>query len=775
MNESCSNIGGERSPRPVLVACLALVVFVLLVYWQIRDYEFIVFDDDKYVTDNRHVKSGITWEGVKWAFSLKHKHDKMHWHPLTWLSHMLDCDLYGLNAGMHHNGNMILHALNSFLLFLGLYYMTGGFWKSFFVASIFAVHPINVDSVAWISARKNILSTFFWMLGILIYTRYTKQPGIYNYILFFVIFIAGLMAKTMLVTLPFVLLLFDFWPLKRIDLKSIGLKSYETGGGSDTSGITGVTVFHAVVEKIPMFVISVFFVLLNSSVMKQYGTIVSTETISMTLRFENAVVSYICYLWKLFWPANLAVYYPYPDSIPLWHSGGAFGLLIGMTFIMVSLYKKMPYLPAGWFLYLGTMFPVIGFMQIGLWPAMADRWAYIPFIGIYVIIAWGGEEILRKLNFSKTAVVTFSSAVIILLGTAAWWQAGFWKDSVTLFEHSLAVAEDNCQSRTNLGMGFVNKQKMADAEAQFKEAIRLCPDFDYAHNNLGNLLSRRGDIEGAVKHFSEAIRLNPGYKEAYNNLAVALVRLGRSDDAINHYRTALIIDPEYKEAHNNLALEYLKSGRASDAVKHFLEAVRIDPRFAEAYNNLGSVMQQSGDLRKAVELYKKALIINPDLQVVQKNLDRAIAAQAEKEKTISNLLKQLKENPGDHMLCLKAGNFYKEKMELGRALTYYKKALIIKPDFIEAKNGRAIVYAMQGEYEKALVLLKEVISIQPDEPKTYFYIAGIYSRQNKKKDAIEWLDKAIKKGYSRWDNIKTDKNLDNIRETQYYQKIIKDR
>jgi len=367
--------------------CLFLGLVTLSVYWQVVDHEFIIYDDPSYVTENHHVQAGLTLKSLAWSFSFTEKEDT-YWHPLTWISHMLDCQFYGLNPGMHHLNNLILHIASSLLLFLAFKRMTGEVWKSAFIAALFALHPLNVDSVAWIAERKNVLSTFFWMLTMLSYAYYSERPGPWIYLLTLLFFALGLLAKPMLVTLPFVLLLLDYWPLGRLRLPTI------------PSG------FRLFMEKAPFIVLAVFIAYLSFSSSEDLGIMISLETKPMDLRIANALVSYVSYMEKMVWPQSMAVHYPYPRMIPIWKSICA-GLFLGLVSLSVILaIKRKPYLSVGWLWFLGTLVPVIGLVQNGLWPAMADRWAYVPLIGLFIMIAWGAPELaVRWLGRGKGLVM----------------------------------------------------------------------------------------------------------------------------------------------------------------------------------------------------------------------------------------------------------------------------------------------------------------------------------------------------------------------------------
>ena len=374
-----------------MIASLLLAIAVIAIYWPVTDHQFINFDDDLYVTDNTQVKNGLTTKGIKWAFQIN---DRGYWQPLTWISHMLDCELSGVNPGWHHFHNVMIHLVNSMLLFLLIYHLSGGFYRGLLVAAIFAVHPLNVDSVAWIAERKNLLSTFFWILSIFLYKRYVDKANLARYALVLTSFFLGLMVKPMLVTLPFVFLLLDFWPLKRTRCSFQPTMESEAAW-SDKTEFQPTAISKLVIEKIPFLFLSFGSVCMAIFSTRQIGEIVAVDSVPMILRIGNGLISYVCYVGKMIWPFNLAVYYPFPESFPAWLSIGAAVLLVAVSALCLRFLASKPYLTVGWFWYLGTLVPVIGIVQGGLWPAMADRWAYVPLIGLFIIISWGWP-ILRK-------------------------------------------------------------------------------------------------------------------------------------------------------------------------------------------------------------------------------------------------------------------------------------------------------------------------------------------------------------------------------------------
>jgi tetratricopeptide (TPR) repeat protein len=723
--------------RPNFQVCLFLVIVTLCVYLQVRNYEF-VFDDDLYIAENLHIRNGFTIEAIAWAFNFSDKYDS-YWHPITWLSHMLDYQLYGLNSGMHHRSNLIFHIANSFLLFLVFKRMTGALWKSAFVAALFALHPLNVESVAWAAERKNVLSTFFWMLTILSYSYYAKQPVFYRYLLTFFAFALGLMAKPMLVTLPFVMFLLDYWPLERFHFGHFGWPSNRENEKYIIFGSQGLTVFRLVLEKVPFLVLSVFSIYLSSSSLQ--GVVISIEAVPMQLRIANALVSYVKYIGKIIWPQNLAFFYPYPKILPTWQIIGASMILVCIFVPVIFAGKRKPYLMTGWLWYMGTLMPVIGLMQAGLWPAMADRWAYVPIIGLFVMIAWGIPEFFEKRSYKKRGLVIIAAATLSILSVVTWLQVRYWANSISLNEHALEVTDDNYVAHNNLGVALLEKKSRTfEAMVHFKKALQIKTDYADAHNNLGISIAGFGRTEDAIRHYSEALKIAPGFKEARYNLGGALFKEGRLNEAISNYLEVLELCPNYAEAHNNLGVALSKQGRIAEAMTHFKKALWIKPDYIDARNNMQTI------------------------SATQKKIDDTIAKIKEK----------IKVNQEDSWLHFKLGNLYKKKGELDKAIYWYQKALSMQPDYVPAINSMAILYAIRGEYNKALSLFKKSIVFQPDSADAYYFIAGIHAKRKMVEESIDWLSKGIEKGFNNWDLLKTDKNFDNIRDSSYFKVLITD-
>ena len=591
----------DNHPRLKYIVCLFLVVTTLVAYWQLPTHDFLDFDDNWYITENTNVHEGLTHKSIAWAFSSP---DFGYWHPLTWLSHILAFQLFGLKSGMHHLTNLFLHITNTLLLFLVLKRITGALWQSAFVATIFALHPLNVESVAWVSERKNVLSTFFWMLTILSYVRYTERPGFFRYILTLFVFVLGLMTKPMLVTLPFALLLLDYWPLCRFNLSQSGNETHK----SNNTGFQGLLVLRLVLEKIPLLVFSAICVNLSSLSVQRLGIIISTASVPINLRIANALVSYVSYIKKMIWPNNLAVFYPYPDALPLWQVVISGLILIGISILVLWAVRSKPYLSIGWFWYMGTLVPVIGLVQVGLWPAIADRFAYVPLIGLFIVIAWGVPDLVVRWRHRKAGLAAIAATLFTILMATTWLQIQHWQNGVTLFTHNLNVTHNNSLAHNELGNALKQQGKFDKAMFHYYKALQINPCYAEAHNNLGFTLARQKDYQDAIYHYNEALRIKPTYTEAHNNLATALLYQGNDKEAIYHYYEALKSNPKYAGAYYNLGKIFANQGKTENAIFHFQKALQNDPDMTQALYNLSWIGATSEDdkFRNSIEAIKLA-------------------------------------------------------------------------------------------------------------------------------------------------------------------------
>ncbi len=623
--------------------CLLLVAATLAVYGQVRGHEFLNYDDDEYVTEHPYVRQGLSPAGLRWALTGVHS---ATWHPLTTLSHQLDCSLFGLDAGAHLLINVALHIASTLLLFGVLAGMTGRRWPSAFAAACFALHPLHVESVAWVAERKDVLSGFFWMLTLWAYWAYTRRPSAARYALVGLSFGLGLTAKPMLVTLPFVLLLLDYWPLGRF-----GARPGESGRRRAALAI----------EKLPLLLLAAAVSAVTFAVQRGAGALGTTTAFPIGFRIENALVSYAAYLVKAVWPTGLAVFYPPRLPLPTWQPIAAVLLLAGLSIVALRHRRQRPYLLVGWGWYLGTLVPVIGLIKQGE-QAMADRYTYLPLIGISLMLAWWVDDVTAARRDRARAAAIAAAAVLVAWGLTSWQQLHYWRDSEALFRHALAVTAENHVAHTNLGALLMRRGAIDEATAHFAEALRIRPTYAKAQINIGMALAARGELESAIAHYQEAVRLDPGSAMAHFNWGVALGQQGKADEAIKQYRAALALDRDYANArsnlglalvakgrtaeaiteleqtlrrrpdmtvaHTNLAIALEQAGRPEEALAHYFEAVRLDPRAPLARLNLGAALESRGRRAEAIAQYRAALALQPDLAPARAALQRAEAGAA---------------------------------------------------------------------------------------------------------------------------------------------------
>jgi hypothetical protein len=565
----------SRTLASLLVLGIALATFIA--FEEVRLNGF-VYDDTMYIMGNPHVRSGLTPESVGWALTTFHSGS---WHPLTWLSHITDYSMFGLDATGHHLVNLLLHMLNATLLFYGLWRMTRSVWPSAVVAAVFAVHPLRVESVAWVAERKDVLSGTFWLLTMLAYARYVERRRLSAYLVVVLTFVLGLLAKPMLVTLPFVLLLLDVWPLERLRKKPQAASSKK----STTPAPARAGVAQLVVEKIPLLAIAGLFSVVTFIAQRSQGamTMMQSGDLSFSARLQNALVSYGAYIGKTLYPAGLAVFYPHPiESLPQWRALVAAVLLVAATVTAVYLARRgRRYVLVGWLWYLGTLLPVIGLVQVGS-QAMADRYTYLPSLGLAIIVAWGVADLVaRQRGLRPVAAVAGVAALVALVATTRA-NVRYWRNSTTLYGHALAVTKDNWLAYYNLGRAEMLDGKIDDGIAHFRETVRLVPESGDARNNLGVALIARGRYDEAITELGEALRLDPESARVHNNLGQAFAFSERLDEAIPHFEQAIRLEPSFAKAHYNLCYTLSKQEKLKEALVHCDEALRLSPDYAQA-------------------------------------------------------------------------------------------------------------------------------------------------------------------------------------------------
>jgi len=599
--------------KRLLIISLSLTIAAFIAFWQVAHCDFTNFDDNHYVTHNAHVQEGLTAEGITWAFTTGHA---ANWHPLTWISHMVDVQLFGLQPGWHHLTNLLFHLANTLLLFLVLHRMTKALWQSAFVAALFALHPLHVESVAWIAERKDVLSTFFWMLTMGIYVSYVAKPGLTRYLTLLLCFALGLMAKPMLVSLPFVLLLLDYWPLQRLAQKEVRKPLSKDEGTTPpvkapVQPVDRWPLIRPLLrEKIPLFVLAVLSSIVTYLVQQRGGAVGSLEAFPLSARMANAFVSYITYMVKMLWPANLAVFYPYPKSWTLWQVLGSVVLLIGITVLAIRGARKRPYAAVGWLWYVGTLVPVIGVVQVGN-QALADRYTYIPLVGLFIIVAWAVPELLKKWPYRKEVLVALSALCLLCLFLLTWRQVGYWRNSIALYDHAVEVTDRNSVIHENRGVAYANLANYTQAITDLNRAIEINPRYGEAYNNRGVAYNGLGNYTQAIADLNRAIEINPKYGEAYNNRGAAYVNLANYTQAIADFDRALEIDPRHGMAYYNRGVAYKDLANYPRAIADFNRAIEINPRHEEAYNNRGTAYGGLANYTRAIADFNRAIEINP--------------------------------------------------------------------------------------------------------------------------------------------------------------------
>lgn len=663
--------------RPELWVCLYLLAAIMVIYQPVGGYEFINYDDPLYVTENEPVRRGLTLEGTRWAFTSMHA---ANWHPITWLSHMLDVQLYGLNAGAHHLTNVLFHIFNSMLLFLLLQRMTGALWRSAMVAALFAVHPLYVESVAWISERKDVLSTFFGFLTLLAYAEYIKRPGLLRYALALLLFALGLMSKPMVVTLPFLMLVLDCWPLNRY---------------AEEGSVRRFVVL--LKEKLPFFVLSAASCVVTIIAQGRIGAVVSLESYSFGVRLANALTAYTEYLGKMIWPSNLAVLYPHPGVRQMWQVITAVILISGISAAAFLWARRRPWFGVAWFWYLGTLVPVIGLIQVGS-QAMADRYAYIPLIGIYTALVWGFHDLLHRWHKPRLAFV--SLAVLPALMLVAGNQVRYWQNSITLYAHTLEVTEAN---------GLI-------------------------HNNLGLALASIGKTSEAIDHYSEAIRINPKDSAAYYNKGIAIVLHNNLGELFSDYFRAIEIDPA-----QDMDLNIQKVLSTQDAIekahKHFETALNISSEHTTgSLNNMGALLICQGRIEPAISHFQKSADIDQNAAALN-NLKLAIHARVKIDENISEL-QRLLQTQNYSEIRYKLGNLYMRSGQFQKAITQYETVFELQPCGKKNLMALAAVNALDGHYDVSISWLEKLIALEPENAKYDADIACLYSAKKNKQETF---------------------------------------
>jgi tetratricopeptide (TPR) repeat protein len=654
----------DSRQRLFLVLCAGLVVITLIVYWPVGNYEFIRYDDDAYVTKNSSVQSGLSLQNIEWAFTAGHV---ANWHPLTWLSLMLDCTLFGEKPGPMHLVNVAFHTANTLLLFIILSRITKRIWPSAFIAALFALHPLHVESVAWIAERKDVLSTFFWLLTMLAYVTYVEKPSTGRYVIMLIFFALGLMSKPMLVTLPFVLILLDYWPLNRIK--------------------SGFSVLNSFFEKLPFVFISSISSIITYIVQQKGGAM---SPIPFGDRIANALCSYLEYIGKMFVPVNLAVLYPHPDGqIQLAKVIISVFVLLLLSVFLLYYGRQYKYLAFGWFWYLGTLVPVIGIVQVGA-QGMADRYTYVPFIGLFVIIAFGSADLAQIISYKPMRywVLGLASCVLCLVCVIITSiQLKYWQNSILLFDHTLSIIEPDYVAQKASADALIKAGKLEQAADLLTEKIISIPHSPEIHNNFGNAFRDVKKTDEAIVQYLITLRLSPRFLDARYNLALALTVKGSYDQAIEQYKIYLGPDADVVGLYLDLARLLTKEERFSDAAEQLQKALAVEPNSVEILGNLGFALAQANKPEQAVEYYYKALQLDPNDILTHGRLALALSLIGRIDDSIEQCRIVLAAEPNDAEMHSNLGILLRTKGKLDEAAQSFKRALQIDPNLQSARDN----------------------------------------------------------------------------------------
>ncbi|HWB61494.1 MAG TPA: tetratricopeptide repeat protein [Chthoniobacteraceae bacterium] len=683
----------RHSPAKTAIICALLAALVFALFGKTTRYGF-VYDDEMYILNNSLVQKGLTWKGIAWSFTLE-SGEIGHWHPLTWMSHMLDCGLYGLaHPGGHHLTNVFLHAAATVLLFLALRRVTGAFWRCAFVAAGWAIHPLRAESVAWIAERKDVLSGVFFMLALWAYVAWVSERKPWRYVLMAALFAVGLLCKDMLVTLPFLLLVLDYWPLGRLE------KSAQFP--------------RLLLEKIPLFALSVAACIITVLVPEQ---VTDAHHLPLWLRLENALVSYCIYLRQSVWPSGLSPNYPNPAAaFPLWEVAGAIVLLCLITWAVFALRRRHPYLLAGWLWFAGMLVPVIGVVQISHY-SHADRYTYLPQIGLWIAGVWLAADAAARLKNREATLATASAAILCGLFACAWQQVSYWRDSISLWTRALECNPNDFIALNNLGSDLRALGLTDEAMRDLREALRLAPNYDKPHYNLGLALEGQGDLAGAANEYRAALKITPDYTLAHLQLGSVLQQQGDIKGAIEEYRAAVKSDPGYGAASTALGNILLETKDVQGALENYQDAVASDPSVAAGHNNLGNALMAANRLDEAVPEYREAVRLKPDYDKARFNLGNALLRQGHGREGIAEL---------EQAVALKPDNaIYQDDLAWvlsaspDPALRDGKKALELAAKASASAGGKnplylrtlGAAYAQTGDFAHAAESLRKAIDI----------------------------------------------------------------
>ncbi len=703
--------------RPSTVA-LAIGLATIAVYFPVFQNELVDYDDDYYISQNPNLKLGFGPEGMKWAFTESYG---ANWYPLTWLSLMLDYELFGISAPAFHAVNLAFHVASAVLLFYVFLRTTGALPASAFIAAVFALHPTHVESVAWAAERKDVLSAFFWMLTLWAYVRYAEKPSARRYSLVALSLALGLMSKPMVVTLPFVLLLLDGWPLGRL----------------------GKVAFpRLVLEKAPLFALVAVSSAITFFVQRAEGAVQPLQTYSFGVRVANALVAYIAYIGKAFWPARLSPYYPHSgDSLPLWQAGVAFGALVLVTLLTLAPARRserLRFLPVGWLWYLGTLVPVIGIVQVGQ-QAMADRYTYLPYIGLSIMVAFGLAEMVKL----RPVLPALALVSVLALGVVASAQVRVWRDSVTLFEHALRVTSDNALAHINLGIAYLNRGRLDDAERELLKAIEIHPGASEAHAGLGVVRASSGRAEEALESYRAALRLDPGSSSTHREMASLLLARGDSSQALVHFREASALAPRDGDALVDLAVGLSREGRHDEAEAKFAEAKHRAVDEARLHQNWGAVLMERGEIDEAAKHFEKALALRPEYVAARFSAAEIAIGRSDFTKAAEHLGEVARIEPENENAHFQLGLALANAGKLDSAYAAFEKARSLNPDRAETQYSLGLVLARLGDLDRAMEYFRASLALAPGSPEAHYSLGLALAGKGDLEGAVSSYRRAV--------------------------------
>jgi len=770
--------------RTWLVAAL-LWLATMALYWPVVHHDFIGFDDDEYVNDNAMVQQGLAIDSLKWALVTP---VCGNWHPLTMMSHLLDCQLYGLDPGKHHLTSLLFHACNVVLAFLLFRRLTGAFWRSACVAALFAWHPLHVESVAWIAERKDVLSAFFGLLSLLAYVAYVRdvrQPArpFYNsasYWLAWVCLALGLLCKPMLVTWPCLLLLLDFWPLQRLQPARLQPSS----GGVDAASPATATppapslnLRQLLIEKIPFFALAAALCVLTFLVQKSMGAMSALAHEPLAGRCENALISWCRYLEKTFWPVDLSIFYPYPGHWPLaWVLLSA--LFLGTISVLCwRVRQRQPLLLMGWGWFVGTLVPVIGLVQVGS-QAMADRYTYLPSLGLFVLLVWAARDVSQRWPHQTLLAAAASLVVLLACGAVTRHQLAYWQNGETLFRHALQVTADNELDRNCLGHALMRAGRTDEAIDQFRNAVRLQPEAEEAHYNLGTALAAEGQTNDAIHELSSAIQCQSKRSETYNNLAILLAARGQTNEANRNFQLALSFNPEDANSHFNyanflagggdlkgainemqqtarltpkdaeirhrLGLLLAKTGQPDAALREYAEAIRLNTNDADSFYQLGNLETRAGRKDQALLLYQQAVRARPDFTEARNNLGSLLSAQGYLPEAIAQFREAIRTRPDQRDLHYNLGNALLKTGQFHAAAAEYQTVIQLAPDFAPAHFYLGVVLEQTGQTNYAIAQFRETLRLRPNDAATHDRLGLALAGQGQIEEATSEFKTALR-------------------------------